>query len=397
MTTVTTIRYKHEKSLRITNHNHPPLLRFNDQPNPPGEDYTEDFDTAPLYAEWINNDESYLPTGSSSHYLNDGHPMVFVHDFMGSHKNVQIVAQKLTRHPQTRSWGLLLDLTGHGQSVGRRLYKHVDLNFASYDLSTTTATEMQINGPNFHLVSLIAFGYGGRIALRYASQFDFFPRPTHMWLIDTKPSPPDESTWQIVHAVENVLKDHSIIRDRNHLAEILQTPPYGMDKTMARFLSAQYEKCYGDFIFDVPHIKSMLEDIAKQDFWTELTAALDHGIMVDLVQAEKDHPDWAESYPKIAKLRSRYTINFRHHVLNKSGRWLHVEDLDRLLALVQRRRKQQDFVGMGMFTKDDEVYLDGDEEECVENPPPLRLKKKKTKKKRKTPKDSLDFDFVDHL
>jgi pimeloyl-ACP methyl ester carboxylesterase len=383
------VRLKHEKAYRITNHNHSPLL-LNVPPNPPGEDYTEDFDMAPLYAEWINNEPHNC--------LNDGHPMVFVHDLMGSHKNVKILAQKLTRQ-QNQSWGLLLDLTGHGQSVGRRLYKQVDLNFASYDLSSTTATQIQITGPNFHLLTIMAIGYGGRIALRYASYFDFFPRPTHLWLVDTLPTPPDESTWKIVHAVENVLKDpnHSI-RDRNHLVEILQTPTYGIDKTMALFLSAQYEKYYQDFIFDIRHVQTLLQDMAQQDFWAELTTALEHGIMVDLVQSEKkDHLSWIESAPKLAKLRSRFPINFRYHVLNKSGRWLHVaEDLGRLLALVRRRRMQQDFAPISMYMNDNEVYLD-QEEEFVENPPPLRLKKKKKKLKRKPIEDKLDFDFVDQL
>lgn len=305
--------------------------------------------------------------------LADGRETVlFLHGLLGAGKNLRAPAKKLTEM-QPHLSALLLDLRGHG----------------STSANATLGAEVAADGPHsfedcvgdifrtLHRLGLVEKGgepgkspvgvvghsFGGRIALQYLHSLLHRPSsaagpsirpPRSTWLLDTVPGIAHGSVAGVVEAVSGVRMP---VDSKKALVEEL-TQRRGVDKAIAMWMTTNLSpvnKTGGsgkggfDFDFDLNVVRDVLEDFPRQDFVGLLrevgerhaeqrSSTLGGGTelsRVSLVMAGKNSA-WTEQVRFEVEELVRNGHHMDTHVLEKAGHWVHVDDLEGLMALMKQ-------------------------------------------------------------
>lgn len=272
------------------------------------------------------NYEWLTPKGADSR-----HVVVFLHGLLGNGRNLRTMAKKMC--DTFIQPGLLLDLRGHGSSPVPPNGSKTTFDACVQDLKLTFEEIPQIT--NNSPITLVGHSWGGRVSLQYAfnalQQTDL-PRPKRVWLLDTVPGHANSSVERVIRTVTEVSSKERMT-DRKKVTE--QLISLGIEQGTAQWLASSLQrKSDGtfQFSFDLDVIQELLPEFQNQDYIGMLeTVTTKGGIRVDLVRGGKNK-GWTEDVMK--PLKALEGPNFGIHTLPQAGHWLHVEDLQGLLEVV---------------------------------------------------------------
>ena len=268
-----------------------------------------------LHYEWIDPE-------TNAEQTNERTTIVFLHGLLGNSRNIKTMAKKLCG--MKRMNGLLLDITGHGQSPPNPNASFSDV-IMDVQCTLKVALEKQITNGD-HEITLVGHSLGGRLSLFFASQVqNTLYRPRSVWLLDTVPGIADASVVRVLRSAKAVLKEASTQRRKDLVQRLKQD---GHSDAISQWLASQYDVKTKTFTFDVATAESLVRDFSQHDFWLQLES-LSH-VSVNLVQAGRN-PAWNEVLPEIR----RFSVNdrFRCYLLPDAGHWVHVDDLPGLLKI----------------------------------------------------------------
>ena len=218
--------------------------------------------------------------------------------------------------------GLMVDIRGHGKS--RRIT-------APPSSLATCATELgatlEANGVSSDSVTLVGHSLGGRISIEYAATV---AAPRQVWLLDTVPGEAHRSVTHVMEIAALVLQREQPYATTRDLAQDLQSS-HGLDTMTAQWLASNYKN--HDFNFDLAVAQALAADIGNQDLCQRIEAALQQGVLVDLVRGGKN-PAWKQHLPRLQAMEDHQS--FQIHALEQAGHWVHVDDLNGLLKVMSR-------------------------------------------------------------
>lgn len=283
--------------------------------------------------------ESESPTSHSS-------TIVFLHGLLGNGKNLRTFARELCRKQQAR--GILVDLPGHGSS------KHC--------LEATTSIEKCLSGLYQTLQatgidernmpwSLVGHSMGGRIALQYANQFDTFPQPKRLILLDTVPGGLNASVMHVMAVAEKLLP---ILQEKNFTRKELVhnlTSEHGIDVATAQWLGGSYDTQTREFYFSLAGAKNLVQCFFEHgnsdrtgvpSFVEAIERILKQNSKVqriDLVRGGKNS-SWNSVKEQVLQLEALEKLppggsQLRVHLLPNAAHWVHIDDLSGLIKVLE--------------------------------------------------------------
>jgi len=246
------------------------------------------------------------------------------HGILGSRRNWRSFARRLTEaHPDLGV--ITLDLRNHGDS-GPVSGPH-----------TLAACAHDIGALSDHLgiepAVLIGHSFGGKVVLQRASQ-----RPTgleQVWVLDSRPEPmsaqevQDSDVRQVISTLKSLPDRFS---QRSDVVSILTGR--GFSRTLALWMTTNLRRQPGDgyvWRFELDGVIAMITDYYRRDLREVLTLPVP-GLEVHVVRAEDSNRwpapvlRWFDALPAGAPGRL--------HTLPDSGHWVHVDNPDGLLALM---------------------------------------------------------------
>jgi len=315
---------------------------------------------APLHHEWVV-DGRVLPPGETPPPAKNGErgTVLFLHGLLGSGKNLRGPAKRLTKDDGGLA-ALLVDLRGHGSTSalssssgrgGATLSPPHTLEACAEDV-IGTARSLGLVGDGRSPVGVVGHSFGGRVALEYAamaqaggSSADVRP-PRASWILDSVPGSAHGSVADVVNAVSAVPIP---IPSKNHLVEDL-TKNRGVDKAIAMWMTTNLTKsdCGNGFrfAFDLNVALEVLDEFPRQDYAGRLRAAaggrmgggtLSSGrsSVVNVVMAGKNGAWTDDVVAEVEAVGRDVAGRVRSHRLPNAGHWVHVDDLDGLMGLME--------------------------------------------------------------
>lgn len=270
-------------------------------------------------------------------------------------------AKKLTlSHPNLSA--LVLDIRGHGKShqpittnlkslgkspIAPSSSPHTIRSCAQDIIETVQA--LNLTGTDHSPIGVVGHSLGGRCALQYThslikEKHNGVLAPTHTWLLDTVPGKAHESVAQVVKAISSVPIP---IKDKKELIRTL-THDNGLDLSIASWMTTNLKPTSNDdgfeFIFDLDVAHSILEDFPKQDFFSMIKDCLvstKGKNKLHLIMAGKNSA-WTDDI--LAQLQSMNSTIIDGSMLQmttlpKAGHWVHVDDLEGLMEIIERSFK----------------------------------------------------------
>lgn len=256
--------------------------------------------------------------------------MILLHGVFGMGNNLRTVARRVAE--RVPDWGFVLpDLRGHGQSLG--LPGPHTLDAAAADVE---ALEASLGHP---VHGLGGHSFGGKVALvRMARAAPLLER---FALLDSMPGArPDrllhDQAGQVLAMLEGMPWP---LPSRERFFELVAER--GVSRPIAEWLAMQVRRVPGgssssgeapgdavELRLELGAIRAMLEDYFSRDLWPALESATVPSLVViggrsPIVQASD-----RERLTDLARRNAAVRVE----VLEKAGHWLHVDDLDGLVA-----------------------------------------------------------------
>jgi len=267
----------------------------------------------PLHAEWIDksSDESTI---------------VFLHGLLGTGRNLRTFAKEFCQ--QSSSNCVLVDLPGHGKS-----------NSCQVDSleSSIPYLEQSLEGITDNW-TLVGHSMGGRLALQYCASPTVQRLPQRLILLDTVPAGPNASVERVLQTAAE-RKEAWATSDLTRKAMIDDLETYGMDAGTAQWLASSWNEEANDFIFDLEVAFALLEDVDSQfpeDFLKHKRLAMERIPRIDLVRAGKNVA-WKHGDSMLTELEEcakQSPDAFQIHLLPDASHWVHVDDLEGLLKVL---------------------------------------------------------------
>ena len=313
-----------------------------------------------LHHEWVVGGKvlsSSEPVETTAAGSGGGRTVLFLHGLLGSGKNLRGPAKRLTQSDPTLS-ALLLDLRGHGTTSSKstlgcpsRLGRPHTLEACALDV-VRTLTGLGLVGEGGSPVGVVGHSFGGRVAMQYvhaltsAGSSHAVRPPQSAWILDSVPGRAHGSVADVIGAVSSVPVP---IRSKKALVEEL-TERGGVDKSIAMWMTTNLVKseCGGgfEFAFDLNVASDVLEDFPRQDFFSILRDINKVGLMatgrgerpfsVNMVMAGKNTA-WTDEI--VSELERLGHVEgggvVAAHVLENAGHWVHVDNLDGLMRLME--------------------------------------------------------------
>jgi pimeloyl-ACP methyl ester carboxylesterase len=246
-----------------------------------------------------------------------------LHGALGSGQNFNRFAQKLARaRPEYRH--VLVDLRHHGQSTGAPPPNTLAACAADlFALGRSLGHEPEV---------LIGHSFGGKVAIEYARQGA--PGLQQVWVLDAVPGAQAQTDQTeiaaVLRAVRAVPVPAASRRDVvQHLGEHAGLSS-GLAEWMATNLKRQGEAYV--WTFDLEGIEELMADYFRVDLW-------------DFLQSERERPEFRLV---VAERSDRWTPALRERAralpaasrvvyqeLPDSGHWVHVDNPEGLLAMMQ--------------------------------------------------------------
>ena len=251
---------------------------------------------------------------------------VVLHGILGSGTNLRTFARKLAL--ALPEWGFVLpDLRGHGDSPpGEAPYTVAacaeDVLALMETLGITPST-------------ILGHSFGGKVALAAAQLAESRGRPVErVWVLDAPPGLPDVSL-AVSSEVAQVVLALRGLPDRYERREELVTllTAQGFSLSLAQWMTTNLRST-GDGLrwrFDLDVISALLQDYAVTDAWPYLHDPARHA-QIDVVRAERSER-WSDA--ELARFAAA-PDDVHLHLLPDSGHWVHVDNPEGLLQMIQR-------------------------------------------------------------
>jgi len=287
--------------------------------------------------------------------------VLFLHGLLGNGKNLRSPAKKLTlSHPNISA--LVLDIRGHGKSnqpitTSLKSARQSPITPSSSPHTIQSCSEdiietvqaLNLTGTDHSPIGVVGHSLGGRCALQYShclitQQHNAVHPPAHTWLLDTVPGKAHESVAQVVKAISSVPIP---VKDKKELVRTL-TQESGLDLSIASWMTTNLKPTSNndgfEFIFDLDVAQSILYDFPKQDFFSmveECLVSTKGENKLHLIMAGKNSA-WTVNI--VAQLQSMNSAMIDGSMLEmttlpKAGHWVHVDDLEGLMEIIERSFK----------------------------------------------------------
>ncbi len=255
-------------------------------------------------------------------------------------------------HPHLSA--LLVDIRGHGTSSSISFEPPHSLQSAANDI-TRTLTHLKLTSKhNSRVVGVIGHSFGGRVALQYVKTTlqsqdstildnhkvgdEVISTPEVMWLLDTYPDVAHSSVANVIGAISRVRLP---IKSKDDLVSFL-TVENNISPAIAAWMTTNLVRVDGGFHFkfDLPVILNLLEDYQSQDFFgtlndiSRVSASINQKCQVHLVQAGKND-SWNNVVIQDKLSECERLGVLKTHCLPDAGHWVHVDDLDGLMDLIE--------------------------------------------------------------
>lgn len=249
-----------------------------------------------------------------------------LHGILGSGQNLRTVARRLVAADP--SWGFVLpDLRNHGESHGFAP-PHTVAACAEdlFDLAEHIGT---------HPRTAIGHSFGGKVALLWGAAAEARGEEVdRVWALDVPPGPPEMPLAlhsEVVLVVQALRTVPMPLPRRESIVEILTER--GFSPMLGQWMTTNLRGTDAGFVwrFDLDGVEAMLRDYAGVDAWPWL-ASPTRRARVDVVRAERSER-WSDA--ELARFAAA-PQDVRLHVLPDAGHWLHVDNLEGLLALLLR-------------------------------------------------------------
>lgn len=253
------------------------------------------------------------------------HWVVFIHGVLGRGANWQTFARKLvTARPELGA--VLLDLRKHGDSQAQPPPHTFEAA-----VSDVLALLDTLRKP---LLAVVGHSYGGKVALKLLEQRPDIAREA--WVLDASPSARAErsgsdSTQRVLDALVGLPETFP---SRNAFAQTLASR--GLAPALGAWLAKNLvrEGEHLRFGLDMHAIGELLADHDRQDLWSVVSAS-DRPAKLRFVLGGRSTTVSPQTRARLAELASRGRIELMD--LPEAGHWIHADDPEGLLGLLQQR------------------------------------------------------------
>jgi len=246
------------------------------------------------------------------------------HGILGSRRNWRSFARRLVdAHPDLGV--ITVDLRNHGDSP------------PTDGPHTLAACAADLGALAHHLgiqpAVLIGHSFGGKVVLQRASELP--PCLEQVWVLDSRPEPmtaqevQDSDVRQVISTLKRLPRKYA---KRDDVVRIFSDQ--GFSRTLALWMTTNLRRQPGDgyvWRFDLDGVIAMITDYYRSDLREVLTLPVPN-LQVHVVRAENSHRwpasvlQWFHQLPAGAPGRL--------HLLPDSGHWVHVDNPDGLLDLM---------------------------------------------------------------
>ncbi|CAH0480515.1 unnamed protein product [Peronospora belbahrii] len=260
-----------------------------------------------------------------------------MHGILGNKLNWRTFSQNMTKtNPEWRF--VCLDLRGHGDSPS--FSRPHTLEACVDDIFKLTA-DLKLE-----LAAVLGHSFGGKVALTYVQQCMKLDRslPSQVWLLDSLPGTgeTDYASRDLTSSIETILpvvkKIPLPIASKAQLVKDLQS--YGVALGEAQWLttnlrmSSRSPELY-EWKMDVDVVEQLFRSFLATDLWPVVeTPPRTKGKDVELhfVHASKNNM-WTPEL--LDRLDAQQENKVYHHVLEKSGHWVHIDNPVGLMKIIQ--------------------------------------------------------------
>lgn len=259
-----------------------------------------------------------------------GRYMLALHGIYGMGRNWATFAQMLVK--SRPRWGVyLIDLRLHGRSVGFAPPHTLqacanDLHALVEDLNRTEAHR---GHPPLDIRGIMGHSFGGKVAMTYARQFGL--PLDEVWVLDSTPEAFRSATspLEVLKAMRQVPMPQP---SRQAVTQALLA--LGQPESIASWLATNVEHREGSYHwrFDFDGLEALMLDFYQTDLWS-MVEEPPYGFQLHFVKAERSDVLSVEGERRVqeASLNGRTFL----HILPDSGHWLHVDNPQGLLDLME--------------------------------------------------------------
>lgn len=267
------------------------------------------------------------------------HLVFLTHGVLGAGHNLRSLAKRLCER-RTDLQVVLIDLRYHGKSLGAS--PPATLEACAQDFSALS--EHLQRAPD----AVIGHSLGGKVALTYglaheqdSQRLRSLPEPSQLkqvWTLDSDPGAQAPSGHHQVQTVLAALRLHpGPFANRAQATAALTSE--GLSQPLAQWLGTSLARSADGlrFVYELEPIGELLNDYFALDYWPKLEAIAHdksgRGVRYELLVAEESDRWSGTMKEKAAGLNRGGRV--RVHTLPKSGHWVHVDNPDGLLALLE--------------------------------------------------------------
>ena len=277
---------------------------------------------------------------------------VFIHGMLGSKKNMRTPCREFIKANPDYTC-LTIDLRGHGLS--HNLGGQPTIQECASDL-TKLFQSLNIASPQM----MVAHSLAGKVALQYLQfcmQQDV-PLPHNTWILDSLPGPYGNIGKDVNNSqsVANVVKALDKLSMPTRTDVVNSITELGIALPIAQWLSTSLQQtpCGGvTWVFDLPVAKQLFANFMELDLRSFLEGYEGEGVIhfvragrsdkwtpevltffEDIIQQQQWQAAGAGVGVRVGSGEEAYYRNLQLHIMPAAGHWLHSEDLQGLLTIM---------------------------------------------------------------
>jgi esterase len=247
------------------------------------------------------------------------HTLLMLHGILGSGSNLRSLAQRLVQsNPGLQA--VLVDLRLHGRSQGFPPPNTVQA--CARDLAELA------RGLPLPVSQVLGHSFGGKVALAFHAEH---PQLERIMLLDSVPGARlsaygSEQTYDILALLERLPEGFA-----NREQFLGRVTAEGQSRVIAEWLAMNLERTTDGLRMriDTKGIRELLADYFALDLWPVISHS---SARVDVVIGGRSAVWQADDRARFKQLRQAHPNQFRLHVLEQAGHWVHVDDFEGLAA-----------------------------------------------------------------
>jgi esterase len=247
--------------------------------------------------------------------------IVFLHGILGRGNNWRGIARQLIA-ARPRYGAVLVDLRAHGES--QHLAPPDSLERAADDVAKLIETL----GP----CAVLGHSFGGKVATQLIGRAPVSP----VFVVDSLPGarPDRRGSDQTVRVIEMLSSLPDRFETREAFLDHVRGHRYG--DAIAKWLAMNLTREGEEFRFDLDmtRIRALLDDYFVRDLWPLLDPP-PPGTEVHLVIGGRSSVYGEDDRARAHEIAARHPEAVRVHVLEKADHWVHVDDPEGLLAILE--------------------------------------------------------------